>query len=79
MNKQTEALKHLDYADRFLDAGMYAQAQDEIQACKETLEHFAPSWQGLSDTEIQNILACNRGEFVAIKKAEQLLKDKNGR
>lgn len=39
MNKQTElALKHLDYADSLLDARMYAQAQDEIQACKEALE-----------------------------------------
>ena len=34
-------------------------------------------WVGLTDDEIQDILDCGRGELIAIKKAEQLLKDKN--
>lgn len=86
MNKQTEALKHLDYADRFLDAGMYAQAQDEIQACKEALEQPAPSWQGLSDDDIQEELKkmWDKGlipsyNIVAFARAiEQALRNKNG-
>ena len=34
-------------------------------------------WVGLTDDEIKNILDCGRGEFIAIQKAQQLLKDKN--
>ena len=43
-------------------------------------KHTAPprkGWVGLTDDEIQDILDCNRGELIAIKKAEQRLKDKN--
>jgi hypothetical protein len=34
-------------------------------------------WVGLTEDEIQDILDCGRGELIAIKKAEQRLKDKN--
>jgi hypothetical protein len=34
-------------------------------------------WVGLTDGEIQCILDCGRGEFIAIKKAEQILKERN--
>lgn len=34
-------------------------------------------WVGLTDEEIQNILDCKRHDLVNIKKAEQILKEKN--
>jgi hypothetical protein len=34
-------------------------------------------WVGLTDDEIQNIVDCGRPTVVNIRKAEQLLKDKN--
>jgi len=34
-------------------------------------------WVGLTNEEVLDILACNRGELVAIQKAQKLLKDKN--
>ena len=34
-------------------------------------------WVGLTDVEIKNIVDCGRPDLVNIKKAEQLLKDKN--
>jgi len=34
-------------------------------------------WVGLTDDEIKNILDCGRGGLVDIKKAEQILKEKN--
>jgi hypothetical protein len=34
-------------------------------------------WIGLTDKEIKGILDCGRGGLVDIKKAEQILKDKN--
>jgi hypothetical protein len=34
-------------------------------------------WVGLTDEEIKNILDCGRGGLVDIKKAEQILKEKN--
>jgi hypothetical protein len=34
-------------------------------------------WQGLTDEEIKGILDCGRGGLVDIKKAEQILKEKN--
>ena len=34
-------------------------------------------WVGLTDEEIKGILDCERGGLVDIKKAEQLLKEKN--
>ena len=34
-------------------------------------------WIGLTDEEVKNILDCGRGEFIAIKKTEAKLKEKN--
>jgi len=34
-------------------------------------------WVGLTDEEIKGILDCGRGGLIDIKKAEQLLKEKN--
>ena len=34
-------------------------------------------WVGLTDDEIKDILDCGRGGLVDIRKAEQLLKEKN--
>jgi hypothetical protein len=34
-------------------------------------------WVGLTDEEIKDILDCGRGGLVDIKKAEQILKEKN--
>jgi hypothetical protein len=34
-------------------------------------------WVGLTNEEVLDILACNRGELVAIQKAQKLLQDKN--
>lgn len=41
-------------------------------------EYWIPKpWQGLTDEEIKGILDCGRGGLVDIKKAEQILKEKN--
>jgi hypothetical protein len=52
-----------------------------ISAFEQELAKLEPQpkreWLGLTDGEIQCILDCGRGEFIAIKKAEQRLKDKN--
>jgi hypothetical protein len=34
-------------------------------------------WVGLTDEEIKNIIDCGRGGLVDIKKAEQILREKN--
>ena len=38
---------------------------------------YRREWVGLTDEEIKGILDCDRGWLVDIKKAEQILKDKN--
>jgi hypothetical protein len=46
----------------------------------ETALYTAPpkrEWVGLTDEEIKGILDCGRGGLVDIKKAEQILKEKN--
>jgi len=51
------------------------------EAIKElTIQVRAPKreWVGLTDDEIKGILDCERGGLVDIKKAEQILKEKNG-
>lgn len=51
------------------------------EAIKElTVQVRAPKrqWVGLTDEEIKGILDCGRGGLVDIKKAEQILKEKNG-
>ena len=40
-------------------------------------EKFEREWVGLTDDEIKNILDCGRGGLIDIKKAEQILKEKN--
>ena len=40
--------------------------------------HQQREWVGLTDEEIKGILDCGRGGLVDIKKAEQILKEKNG-
>ena len=50
------------------------------EAIKElTVKVRAPKreWVGLTDEEIKGILDCGRGGVVDIKKAEQILKEKN--
>jgi hypothetical protein len=58
--------------------------QEPVQIhCPSCLHSFAVvpvakrEWVGLTDGEIQHILDCGRGEFIAIQKAQQLLKDRN--
>ena len=41
-------------------------------------EKFEREWVGLTDDEIKSILDCGRGGLIDIKKAEQILKEKNG-
>ena len=48
-----------------------------IAALEAELAKPEREWVGLTDGEIQYILDCGRGEFIAIQKAQQLLKDKN--
>jgi anti-sigma regulatory factor (Ser/Thr protein kinase) len=50
------------------------------EAIKElTIQVRAPKrqWVGLTDEEIKELLDCGRGGLVDIKKAEQMLKEKN--
>jgi hypothetical protein len=50
------------------------------EAIKElTVQVRAPKrqWVGLTDEEIKKLLDCGRGGLVDIKKAEQILKEKN--
>ena len=42
------------------------------------LSYLKKPWVGLTDEEIKGILDCGRGGLVDIKKAEQILKEKNG-
>ena len=50
-------------ARKILETAYYAQPERE--------------WVGLTDEEIKGILDCGRGGLVDIKKAEQILKEKN--
>lgn len=47
-----------------------------IKKLQEALAQPKP-WIGLTDEEIKGILDCGRGGLVDIKKAEQILKEKN--
>ena len=52
---------------------------DPTKVIYKTSEYWIPKpWQGLTDEEIKGILDCGRGGLVDIKKAEQILKEKNG-
>ena len=55
---------------------------DAVEALKELDKpNIAASpqrtWVGLTDDEIKEVLDCGRGRLVDIKKAEQMLKEKN--
>lgn len=41
------------------------------------IQEYKRPWVGLTDEEIKDILDCRRGGLVDIRKAEQLLKEKN--
>jgi hypothetical protein len=41
------------------------------------IQEYKKPWVGLTDEEIKDILDCGRGGLVDIKKAEQILKDRN--
>jgi hypothetical protein len=74
----------LHYVDCFLtmnDTVRYELVKDAIADLEKALaqpeQEPNKEWVGLTDGEIQYILDCGRGEFIAIQKAQQLLKDKN--
>jgi len=48
-----------------------------VDAVKAATSPPRKPWVGLTNEEVLDILACNRGELVAIQKAQKLLKDKN--
>ena len=58
----------------------------EVDRCTHPINEVIPvytapprkEWVGLTDDEIKGILDCGRGGLVDIKKAEQILKEKNG-
>jgi hypothetical protein len=51
---------------------------DPTKVIYTTGDYWIPKpWQGLTDEEIKGILDCGRGGLVDIKKAEQMLKEKN--
>jgi hypothetical protein len=54
---------------------MLRQVHD-VLAC--TALPMKRKWVGLTDEEIKGILGCGRGGLVDIKKAEKILKEKNG-
>jgi hypothetical protein len=41
------------------------------------IQEYKKPWVGLTDEEIKGILDCGRGGLVDIKKAEQILKERN--
>lgn len=57
----------------------YCRKTETCEALKDSRNFGEPSkpWVGLTDEEIKGILDCGRGGLVDIKKAEQLLKEKN--
>jgi len=56
------------------DCGHGLLGKDHIHTCSPQVKR---QWVGLTDDEIKEILDCGRGGFVDIKKAEQILKEKN--
>jgi len=53
------------------------QEPQMIQIKDGQLSYIKKPWVGLTDEEIKGILDCGRGGLVDIKKAEQILKEKN--
>jgi len=68
-----EAQKMLDALNTVYGAPRY-EASKILRA---KLSELQREWVGLTDVEIKNIVDCGRPDLVNIKKAEQLLKDKN--
>ena len=72
-------------ARKILETAYYAQPEQEPVNihCPSCLHSFSivpvakREWVGLTDEEIKGILDCGRGGLVDIKKAEQILKEKN--
>ena len=62
------------------DTNLRILSMEEQAAIRSALNIVNPplrQWVGLTDNEIENILNCNRGEFIAILKTQQILKRKN--
>ena len=85
MQQALEALEDSMYPQKKQFDAIVALKQALAQPEQEPVRWFrqfgdAPpkrEWVGLTDDEIKNILDCGRGGLVDIKKAEQILKDKN--
>jgi hypothetical protein len=67
---------NIDKAIEILQSGLITQ-QEQIELA--TLLQAKREWVGLTDDEIRGIFDCGRGRggLVDIKKAEQILKEKN--
>jgi hypothetical protein len=65
-----EQAEQWDTSDMAHRSGGLAIDDDDIQEYKKP-------WVGLTEEEIKGILDCGRGGLVDIKKAEQILKEKN--
>jgi hypothetical protein len=61
------------YEDAVIE-GMAKQMHSSVDRAVNTM---GKPWVGLTDEEIKGILDCGRGGLVDIKKAEQILKEKN--
>jgi hypothetical protein len=65
------------YQDCTMDSYITNKCGLTIQALEQELAKPAREWVGLTDDDIKCILDCGRGGLVDIKKAEQMLKEKN--
>jgi len=68
---------HKQYERAAENATFMGEQLKYVVEYNQTLKAKKP-WQGLTDEEIKGILDCGRGGLVDIKKAEQILKEKNG-
>ena len=60
------------------DATVEGMSMQMMRSVDRAVNAMAKPWVGLTDEEIKGILDCGRGGLVDIKKAEQILKEKNG-
>ena len=66
------------YALEALRQALTQPEQEELIQFKDgKWSYVRKPWQGLTDEESKGILDCGRGGLVDIKKAEQILKEKN--
>jgi len=71
---QFKAFSHSEWEDVDMTGlEWYEHYQYRIKPEQEPIKE----WVGLTNEEVLDILACNRGELVAIQKAQKLLKEKN--